>query len=233
VNLDLTPHEILTIAQYLIVLVLSVAVHEFGHAIVATWLGDDTPTRQGRVTLNPVAHADPIGTLILPLIFLISTRGHSSGFGWGKPVQHQPRNFTRKVRMATGTALVAIAGPAMNLLLGTLVAIVHVVLLSQHVVAWGGDASNALGFAAGMNYTLFFFNLLPIPPLDGGWILDWATPYQHRKKLDAYLVYAPFVFLAVLMIPQVQQVFLIPARFTFNHVYDALTTIFGVSLRFG
>jgi len=224
---NLQPHELLQIAQFMIVLVLSVAVHEFGHAIVATWLGDDTPTRQGRVTLNPVAHADPIGTLILPLVFLISTHGASSGFGWGKPVQSQPRNFTRKLRMATGSALVAIAGPMMNLLLGTIVVIVTAILLKQGVVRYGSDAHTGLYFAALMNYTLFFFNLLPIPPLDGGWILQWATPYEHRRTVDKIMVYAPFMFLAVIMIPGVSKIFFIPAHFTMEHVSSAVTAVLG------
>ena len=122
--MDIQPNDALLIARGLIVLVISIAVHEFGHAWVADRLGDDTPARQGRVTLNPVAHADPIGTLLMPLgAMLWAASAHQfigAGFGWGKPVQSQPRNYTRKLRMATGQALVAIAGPLMNVLLGTL-----------------------------------------------------------------------------------------------------------------
>src|SRR5207237_6444207 len=96
-------------------LIISVAFHEFGHAIMADLLGDDTPRRQGRVTLNPLAHADPIGTLLLPLIGGLYL--HGAGFGWGKPVQWQPSRINRKWRMATANILVSLAGPMMNVLL--------------------------------------------------------------------------------------------------------------------
>src|SRR5215467_2957871 len=114
-----------------LVLVASVAVHEFGHAFMADLLGDDTPRRQGRVTLNPMAHADPIGTLLLPLIggLYVAGGGIAGGFGWGKPVQWQPSRVNRKWRMATAQILVAVAGPAMNVVLGTVVALVHTILL--------------------------------------------------------------------------------------------------------
>src|SRR5580692_5066519 len=102
-------------------LLVSVAFHEFGHAAMADMLGDDTPRRQGRVTLNPLAHADPIGTLLLPLVGgAMRAAGGIGGFGWGRPVQWQPNKVNRKWKMSTASILVAIAGPGMNLLLGTL-----------------------------------------------------------------------------------------------------------------
>ena len=123
--MDIKPHDVLWIVQGMIILVLSIAVHEFGHAIVADLLGDDTPRRQGRVTLNPAAHADPMGTLILPLATMIWSAAHGgfagAGFGWGRPVEHNPRNLTRKFRMATGQLMIALAGPMMNILFGTLI----------------------------------------------------------------------------------------------------------------
>src|SRR5262249_48287029 len=100
----------------MVTLILSIAVHEFGHAFVADRLGDNLPRSQGRVTLNPLAHADPIGTLALPILMLITTG--SIGFGWGRPVQVQPHHFTRRLSMRVGHLLVAAAGPFMNILLG-------------------------------------------------------------------------------------------------------------------
>lgn len=224
-------NDLLLIAQGLIILVLSIAVHEFGHAIVAHWLGDDTPSRQGRVTLNPVAHADPIGTLLLPLVSMVvaiqAGNPPGIGFGWGKPVEHNPRNITRKLRMSTGQALIAIAGPSMNLLFGTVLAILHILLIKWHVVDPHKPISDALLMAVAVNYTLLFFNLLPIPPLDGGWVLQHFTPYKYRRQVDHYQVYAPFVFMAVVMIPQISIVFRWPANFLLTHVYALLTTIFG------
>src|SRR6185436_17372982 len=90
----------------LFVLIVSVALHEFGHAIMAYKLGDDTPKRQGRVTLNPLAHADPIGTFLLPLVGGIVGGG---GFGWGKPVQWNPGRIRRGIRTSTANILVSFA----------------------------------------------------------------------------------------------------------------------------
>ena len=106
--MNLSPEDIRWIIQALIILILSICVHEFGHAIVADKLGDPLPRSQGRVTLNPLAHADPIGTLLFPLMALVLTK--SLGFGWGRPVEVSPRHFTRKLSMRTGHMLVAADG---------------------------------------------------------------------------------------------------------------------------
>jgi Zn-dependent protease len=223
---------VLLIVQGLIILVLSICVHEFGHAIVATWLGDDTPTRQGRVTLNPMAHADPMGTLILPLATMVvaiqAGQPPGIGFGWGKPVEHNARNITRKIRMVTGQALIAVAGPMMNLLLGTILTGLFVGLVAKHVIAPDSGLTEGLYMAAQVNFMLLFFNLLPIPPLDGGWILHWATPYKYRRYVDHYQVYAPFVFMAVVFIPQLRFLFTWPADHLFHQVFRMFTTIFGL-----
>src|SRR2546421_266275 len=131
--MNLGPEDIRRILIGIFILVISVAIHEFGHAMMADLLGDDTPRRQGRVTLNPLAPADPIGTLLLPLIGgIYAASGFAmGGFGWGKPVQWQPSRINRKWRMATAQILVAIAGPMMNVILGTVLAFVHVLLVSK------------------------------------------------------------------------------------------------------
>src|SRR5829696_7022351 len=129
--MDLSPEQIRWILIGLFVLIVSVALHEFGHAVMAYKLGDDTPKRQGRVTLNPLAHADPIGTFLLPLIggiYAASGAGMGGGFGWGKPVQWNPARIRRGISMSTANILVSFAGPAMNLLLALVIAVVSVVL---------------------------------------------------------------------------------------------------------
>src|ERR1700749_3101591 len=128
--MNITPERIRQAIISVIVLVISVAVHEFGHAIMADRLGDDTPRRQGRVTLNPLAHADPIGTFLLPIVGSVfaAGAGFGGGFGWGKPVQWQPARVDRKWKMSTAQILVAIAGPSMNILLGTVLALVRAIL---------------------------------------------------------------------------------------------------------
>jgi Zn-dependent protease len=232
--MELQSHDLVLIAQGMIILVLSIAVHEFGHAIVATWLGDDTPSRQGRVTLNPVAHADPLGTLILPLVSMIlmvqAGRPPGIGFGWGKPVEHNARNINRKIGMQTGQALIAIAGPSMNLMLGSLLAGLHVALVKYGVVDPGKPISDAILMASSVNFFLLFFNLLPIPPLDGGWVLQWATPYKYRRYIDHYNVYAPFVFMAVVFIPQLRFLFQWPADQVAQFMYHSFGSIFGVRI---
>lgn len=212
----------------LFVLIVSVAVHEFGHAIMAYKLGDDTPKRQGRVTLNPLAHADPIGTFLLPLvggIYAASTGAMGGGFGWGKPVQWNPGRIRRGIRMSTANILVSFAGPAMNLILAVVVATVLVALASRAVI--GADVIRILHFVVATNFVLFFFNLLPVPPLDGGHIAQAFMPYRHRAAYESYAKYGPFVLLALIMIPQLRGVFLWPAMWCTQHLYSGLAFIVG------
>jgi Zn-dependent protease len=228
--MDFTPEKIRWILIYLFVLLISVALHEFGHAIMAHKLGDDTPSRQGRVTLNPLAHADPIGTFLLPLAGAIygAATGISGGFGWGKPVQWTPHRITRKISMSTAKILVAVAGPAMNVLLAVTIAGVHAILISQHLLAIGSEVGQILVFAVLTNFVLFFFNLLPVPPLDGGHVAQSFMPYRYRDKFDQFAKYSPFIVLGFMLIPQLQVVFSWPANFLTMHLYQLLGHLLGV-----
>ena len=226
--MDFSPEQIRWIFTCMIVLIASIALHEFGHAIVATWLGDDTPGRQGRVTLNPVAHADPIGTLLLPLAALLFTQGTSTGFGWGKPVEWQPRNATRKVRIRTAEALVAFAGPFMNLLLGIFIALVHIILLKAGVFDVTHEVNRALLYAVMLNFILMLFNLIPAPPLDGGSVMQWFIPARHQRTWDKYIVYGPFVLMAFVMISPLRKIFTIPAGHMRDGIYSMWAAIFGM-----
>jgi Zn-dependent protease len=226
--MDLNAEQIRWILIALFVLIVSVALHEFGHAVMAHKLGDDTPRRQGRVTLNPLAHADPIGTFLLPLVggIYAATGSSVGGFGWGKPVQWNPARIRRGIRMSTANILVSFAGPAMNLILAFVIALVSVILLSQGVGSL--EIHKILAFAVTTNFVLFFFNLLPVPPLDGGHIASAFMPYRHREKFDSYAKYGPFVLLAVLLIPQLRTVFLTPALWCAKHLYSGLGSIVGL-----
>ena len=228
--MDLSPEQIRWILIYVFVLLISVALHEFGHAIMADRLGDDTPRRQGRVTLNPLAHADIIGTLVLPLVGSLygAMTGLGGGFGWGKPVQWQPHRVTRKVSMSTAKVLVAIAGPAMNVVLAVVVAAVHTFLMWQRVVTWGTGVGMILRFAVVTNFVLFFFNLLPVPPLDGGHVAQSFTPYRYRDRFDQYARFAPFVVLGIMLIPQIQIVFTWPALKLAGYLYEGFAHLFGL-----
>lgn len=227
--MSLTTHDIRWILIRVFVLLVSVALHEFGHALMADRLGDDTPRRQGRVTLNPLAHADPIGTFLLPIVGgIYAATGGIGGFGWGKPVQWQPTRVDRKWRMATAKILVALAGPAMNVILGTVLALVHVVLLVQQVISPASEISAILQFAVITNFVLFFFNLIPAPPLDGGHVAEGLMPYRHRSAFERYARFGPFVVMAVAMIPAVAKIFLTPALFCAQHVYKLIGSIVGM-----
>ena len=209
--MDFSPEQIRWIIQALIILILSICVHEFGHAIVADKLGDPLPRSQGRTTLNPVAHADPIGTLMFPLIALIATKGASLGFGWGKPVQVSPRHFSRKFTMRTGHLMVAAAGPIMNLLFGMFIGVVHLVLWKTGVLGSDSPLHAPLLYAVQLNFVLMFFNLIPAPPLDGGAVLEGLLPARHVPTYQKYAVYGPFVLMAVIFIPGLARVFVAPA----------------------
>lgn len=210
-----TPDRIQLVVQGMIMFIAAIALHEFGHAWMATKLGDSTPRRQGRLTLNPMAHADPIGTLLLPAVFLISTG--TIGFAWGKPVQH--RSFDRKGNMA-----VAFAGPAMNVLLATFIVLVHVILLKAGVQV-GPKLTVALVNAVFLNFILFFFNLIPAAPLDGGTVLRGLIPYNSLRVYDQYAVYAPFVLLAFMMIPAIGVIVRWPAEWMTFHLYEVMLKI--------
>jgi Zn-dependent protease len=216
---DLSPEKIRFIVVGMIVFILSIAVHEFGHAFVADKLGDRLPRRQGRVTLNPVAHIDPIGTLLLPFLMLALQPGF--GLAWGKPVYHTTHD--RKKHL-----LIAFAGPAMNVLLALIVTVITVALVRFEVLA-KPEAILALKNVVFFNFILFFFNLIPAAPLDGGSVARGLIPESWIEAWDRYAQYAPFVLLAFLMIPQMGTIVSRPAleatQFLFRHV----GRLFGVA----
>ncbi|CAN5608342.1 site-2 protease family protein [soil metagenome] len=234
--MNITSDQVRWVLMRVLVLVVSVALHEFGHAFVANALGDDTPKREGRVTLNPIAHADPIGTLLLPLMggLYSAAGGGIGGFGWGKPVSWNPARINRKWKMSTAKILVSIAGPAMNLLLGTVIMAVLAVLAGTHVIVLKPGLQlvqqplsfQVLYFAGVTNFILFFFNLIPAPPLDGGHVAGELMPYKQRAAYDSYAKFGPFVVMAVAMIPQISRIFTIPAQFCAEHVYKLVGHLF-------
>lgn len=178
--------------MFLIPMILSLTVHEWAHAFSAFKLGDDTALREGRLTLNPLVHIDPIGTLLLPLLGV--------PFGWAKPVPVNPARFRRDVNMNTGMAITAFAGPLSNLVL----AIVCAVALGVLVRADGREAAGSpffLLFVYGLqlNVALAIFNLLPIYPLDGSRVLERFIPYRLQEQWETFKRVSPFLLLGLLV----------------------------------
>ena len=167
-------------------LLIAITFHEYAHAFVADKLGDDTPRRQGRLTLNPLAHLDPYGTILM--IF--------AGFGWGKPVEINPINFNRKVSIKGGSAMVAAAGPIMNFILAFVFAVIYGLLLrtSFAATAKGSMFITIISYTMTMNIGLGVFNLIPLPPLDGSKILLAILPtgaqewYENNQRI-LYIIF--------------------------------------------
>ena len=164
---------ILTIPGVLIALTF----HEFAHAFVANRLGDETPKAQGRLNLNPLSHIDPVG-----FIFLIV-----AGFGWGKPVQIDVRNFKGKHSISKAEAMVAAAGPIMNFILAFVFLIIYYILfgvtdvISGLSYEWQQIVYIVMINIISVNIGLGVFNLLPVPPLDGSKILLHFLPYKGKE----------------------------------------------------
>lgn len=175
---------IMTVGVYLIIIFLVTPIHECAHAWTAVKMGDDTPRLQGRLTLNPFAHMDPVGTAALVLV----------GFGWGKPVQVNPLRF-KKYRK--GIALTALAGPVSNLIVAFL-GICGAKFAFYASVAKLSDGLymlyQVLNIFTSVNIGLAVFNLIPIPPLDGQKILAYFT----SKKFDQFVYQNP-MFMTLLL----------------------------------
>jgi Zn-dependent protease len=131
--------------------------------------------------------------------------------------------------MSTAKILVAVAGPAMNVVLAVVIALAHTILMSQHVAMWGSELANILSFVVVTNFVLFFFNLLPVPPLDGGHVAQSFTPYRYRDRFDQYARFAPLLVLGLMLVPQFQVVFAWPARQVAGYLYGGFGHLFGVA----
>ena len=194
--------HLLTRVTMLIPLVLSLSVHEWAHAFAAHKLGDDTPEREGRLTLNPLAHIDLFGTVLLPLMGV--------PFGWAKPVRFNPNRFDRKWSQRTGDVIVSAAGPLSNFTLALLCAVAMGVMfrvrpeLYLSMVLDRPSPALALvqmGFVS--NLALGVFNLLPIPPLDGSRIVARYVPARFEKQWEAFKRSGPMVLLGLLLLSNV------------------------------
>jgi Zn-dependent protease len=177
--------------MYLIPLLLSLTVHEWAHAYSAFRLGDDTAARMGRMTLNPIPHIDPFGTLLLPMLGI--------PFAWAKPVPVAASRFRRDITMRAGIMITSAAGPLSNLVLAVICAILYGLLLRFRVAGVSQGLSVLFRIAIQVNLGLCLFNFLPIPPLDGSRIVDGFLPYRWRPQWDQFSRYAWIVLLLIIV----------------------------------
>lgn len=173
---------------FIIALVIAVTVHEFSHAWMATMLGDPTPKMHGRVSLNPLKHLDPLGTLMLFIAHI----------GWGRPVPYDPRNLKNPRR---DSALIALAGPLSNLIVVLLLIFPFRALVTiTHEYSF---SIRLLESVISLNLVLMIFNLLPVPPLDGSKIIFSVLPPTFYPMLYRYKNYGYGLLVVLLLSPQI------------------------------
>lgn len=203
-NFDLV-NLLSNLIPYIVVLLLAISCHEAGHAWMSMKYGDDTAYMLGRVTINPVAHTDPIGTLLIPIasfVLTFTTGSRVPLIGWGKPTPVNPRNWTK---YKEANVMVSIAGIGANLILATIGFAIFKTLLETGAI----NAANAregivkvgvvfLNYLIFLNVSLAVFNLLPFPPLDGSKVLQTFLPASFQPMFDMLEQYG-FLILMLLV----------------------------------
>jgi len=195
---ELTPERIAMGLTAYVVLLFSLSVHESAHAWMAHKMGDDTALMLGRVSLNPIVHMDPIGTLLFPLIQIFTG---VPTLGWAKPTPYNPANFRRDVTQRQGHMMVAGAGPVSNLLLALLFTAFFFVIVRAGVPLTERHPVVMIVVAGiQMNVILAVFNLVPIPPLDGSKVASYGLPGSFGDRYDRVVEPYGYMILLLLML---------------------------------
>lgn len=213
---------IINLCARLFVLFCILPIHEFAHAFVAMKLGDHTARLSGRLTINPLAHIDPFGAILILL----------AGFGYAKPVPVNPHNFKTKNQKG-GMALVAFAGPVSNLIMGFLLMLCYCA-----VFRFGNPVSGNFWYAMAyffmyastINISLAVFNLIPVPPLDGSRIISLLIPDRYYYKIMRYERYLVYAVLALVLLGVLDTPIELAASFISDLYIKTGAAIFGLSV---
>lgn len=206
----------------LVPFILAVVFHEYAHGFVALRCGDTTAKASGRLTLNPIPHLDPLGTVLFPIINILT--GINLLFGWARPVPINPARF-KKYR--SGMFWVSLAGPGMNFLLAIVSAFIYFALevwvpnsfyLKDPFIAMAR-------VSIPLNYALGIFNLIPLPPLDGSKIVEAFLPYEAARKYEALAQYSFFILMALLL-SNALSVLTYPIRYCSEMTLGAVSLLF-------
>ena len=202
---------------------IAITFHEFAHAWAADKLGDDTPRNEGRLSLNPLAHLDPVGSIML--LF--------AGFGWGKPVMVNPRNYNREMSMEKADALVSIAGPAMNFIMAIILTLIYCAILKFAGIAVLtskilGIIMTMLMYAISINIGLGVFNLIPLPPLDGSKVIKPILPYNAKVWFEDHEQIFYIIFVALWIIGALGTVITPIINIVYSGIINLGFTIFGL-----
>ena len=216
------PMELLALLLTLPGVIVAITFHEFAHAFVADKLGDDTPRRQGRLNLNPLSHIDPVGFFML--IF--------AHFGWGKPVEINPANFNRKRSMSAQEALVALAGPVMNLIIAIVLTIILFAITTftpTFILSTTGMLIGlTLQMAISVNIGLGVFNLIPLPPLDGSKILMHFLPYNAKTWFENNVQIFYIVFIVLWVTNLISYIISPVINIVSTGIYSMVSALFGI-----
>ncbi len=218
-----------TITVYALPVIFAITLHEAAHAYVAKYFGDLTAYSQGRVSLNPMVHIDPVGTILIPVVLAVIYISTGSGFlfGYAKPV---PINYSNLKKPKRDMAWVALAGPAANLIMAFIWLLFAVLLQSQQI-----EEKFFLNMAnAGVivNLMMFAFNLFPVPPLDGGRILFSLLPHNLAYKFAQIEPYGFFIVMGLAMM-NVLKFWMVPVMLAANFLLSLFMYPFSLLLGVG